>query len=372
MKHHRVAMECAAWICTILLLGCAHTAAHACSVFSFGHDGERVMGRNLDWPLDIPGQVMVNPRGVCKTLLPWQGEWPSGQREAEPTRWTSRYASVTFTRFGRDFIESGMNEAGLAVAQANLYADYPPDDGRAGMSGTQWMQYLLDRYAGVDEVLSHLDDLRLDGEGWHYLLADASGGCAVIEFSDGSARVYTGETAPVCAMTNTGYEQALAHLPLDRSFGGQLDIAANDDSYGRFLRIARLLREPVAAGSATDRAFRVLDEVRADDTQRTVVFDLVGRRVSWRAADTAGRRLLEFRLLDLGPGAGVRVIDLGDGPVDDAHAALRDYSDPDNRALVRSAVEALPVSTADRELLGERGLDPEAAIDLIAGSPDCR
>ena len=343
----------------------------ACSVFGLEHDGGRVLGRNLDWPLDIPGQVVVTPRGVCKALLPWKGEWPSGRREYEPTRWTSRFASITFTRFGRDFIESGMNEAGLSVAQANLYADYPAEDGRAGMSGTQWMQYLLDRYASVDEALAHLHDLRLDGEGWHYLLADAGGGCAVIEFHDGRVLVRSGEAEAVCAMTNTAYDKALSHLPLDRSFGGQLDIASNDDSYGRFLRMAIGMRNPVSGESATDLAFRILEDVRAIDTQRMVVFDLAGRRVSWIEPGGDAIRRLEFSRLDLETGATVRVMDIGEGAGTDTYSSLRDYADADNRDLVRSAIEARPVTAADRELLAVRGLDPDAAAELVAGSTHC-
>lgn len=46
---------------------------------------------------------------------------------------------------------------------------------RPGISCTQWMQYQLDNHATVEDVIEHLDDLRPDGEGWHYLIADSTG-----------------------------------------------------------------------------------------------------------------------------------------------------------------------------------------------------
>ncbi|MEJ2722456.1 MAG: linear amide C-N hydrolase, partial [bacterium] len=126
----------------------------ACSVFSLSSGGETVLGQNLDYEY-FPAWVVVNTPGVTKSILPWKGHWPyPGKRET--VSWVSRYGSVTFTCYGRDFIEGGMNEAGLMVDQANLAADYPPDDGRPGVSCPQWMQYQLDNFATVDDVLAHV------------------------------------------------------------------------------------------------------------------------------------------------------------------------------------------------------------------------
>jgi penicillin V acylase-like amidase (Ntn superfamily) len=143
----------------------------ACSIFSFSTDSGVVYGQNLDWHTPFPGQVIVNKRGIEKGLLPWKGSWPAPADSGTVT-WVSRYGSVSFTCYGRDFIEGGMNEAGLMIDQASLSAVYPPDDGRPGISCPQWMQYQLDNFGTVDEVLEHLDELKPDGEGWHYLIAD--------------------------------------------------------------------------------------------------------------------------------------------------------------------------------------------------------
>ncbi|UCD77383.1 MAG: hypothetical protein JSW26_18430, partial [Desulfobacterales bacterium] len=120
----------------------------ACTIFSLSRGAEAVYGQNLDWYDPLPGLVVVNPRGIRKTILDWDGSWPAAG-ERGPVAWVSRYGSVTFTCYGRDFIEGGMNEAGLMVDETNLTAVYPPEDDRPGVSCTQWMQYQLDNYATV-------------------------------------------------------------------------------------------------------------------------------------------------------------------------------------------------------------------------------
>ena len=217
------------------------SAARACSVFALTADGDVVVGRNLDWHDPMPGAVLVNVRGTEKSVLPWQGNWPASQ-DSPPVVWSSRFGSVTFTCYGRDFIESGMNEAGLIVAEASFEAVYAPDDGRPGVSCAQWMQFQLDNYATVAELLEHVGELRLDGEGWHYLVADASGACAVIEHQKGQPLVYSLDEVPVSALTNTSYAQALTHVPLDVAFGGEFDIGEGNDSYGRFFVTTRQRR----------------------------------------------------------------------------------------------------------------------------------
>ena len=80
--------------------------SEACSLFALFADREAVFGQNLDWHEPIPGVVAVNKRGIEKTVLPWKGWWPA-PRDGEPVSWVSRYGSVAFTCYGRDFIDGG-------------------------------------------------------------------------------------------------------------------------------------------------------------------------------------------------------------------------------------------------------------------------
>jgi choloylglycine hydrolase len=338
----------------VFLLVCPPLPSAACSLFSFSSGGGMVYGRNLDWHDPFPGNLVVNKRGISKSILPWKG-WRPVPYDGDAVTWTARYGSVTFTCYGRDFIDGGMNEAGLVVAEASLTAVYPPDDGRPGVSCAQWMQYQLDNFGTVAEVISHIEDLRPDGEGWHYLIADADGGCAVIEYPDGSPEIYTAGKVRVCAATNTSHEQALSHIHMDAAFGGDLDIATGSDSYGRFVRIAALLRDydPAADGSPVQYAFRVLDEVSSDLTIRSMVYDASRLRVLYKTAGNPQVRWLDFEDLDFSAGTPVRVVDLDLGGPGDVHGLLEDYTVEGNRAIVRAV----------------RGPGSDEAIDLIAEHP---
>jgi choloylglycine hydrolase len=341
-----------------------------CSVFVLSKSNDVVYGQNLDWHDPVPGLVIVNKRGVEKTILSWKGHWPM-PADSGTVSWVSRYGSVTFTCYGRDFIEGGMNEAGLSVDEASLTAVYPPHDNRPGVSCPQWMQYQLDNYTTVQEVLTHLDDLRPDGEGWHYLIADSSGACAVIEYLDGKATVYAGNAIEVCALTNTTYQQALSHIPLDSAFGGEIDIAAGSDSYGRFVRIAALLRdyEPERDGGAEDYAFRILRDVSSDDTRRSVVYNAVRRRVMWITPGNPNVRWLDLRTLDLSLGTPTQILDTEAGGPGDVSTLLEDYTEDANRAVVELILGTDTPRPDTVKELESRGLSFDEALDLIARHP---
>ncbi len=343
----------------------------ACSVFSLSTDDGTVYGQNLDWHKPFPGYVLVNRQGPVKSVVPWKGSWPD-PRDPGVRRWISRYGSVTFTCYGRNFIEGGMNEAGLMIDETNLRAVYPPEDHRPGISCAQWMQYQLDRYATVYEVLTHLDELRPDGEGWHYLVADSTGACAIIEYLDGRPRVFKGDGVPVCALTNTTYEQALSHIPMDKAFGGDIDIASGDDSYGRFVRMAAMLMDydPDWDGGSDSYAFRILDSVRCDETLRSVVYDSRRKRVLWKTPGNPQIRWLDLDSIDFTMRAGfmVEFVDVEAGSAD-VSPLLADLYWEENWRLINGVLGSAREDSSVIEELGRRGLTVDRAFDLIAGRP---
>jgi choloylglycine hydrolase len=353
-----------------VLIMLTFTASSACSLFALFRDGVAVFGQNLDWHEPVPGVVAVNKRGVEKTILPWKGWWPVPW-EGDTPSWVSRYGSVTFTCYGRDFIDGGMNEAGLMVDEAGLTAVYPPEDGRPGVSCTQWMQYQLDNYATVDEVIAHIDDLRPDGEGWYYLVVDSSGACAVIEYPAGKALIYSGREVEVCAATNTSHGQALSHIPMDSAFGGDIDIGAGSDSYGRFVRMAALMRDydPAADGDAVPYAFRILDDVSSPDTRRRVVYDASSSRVLWLTPENPSVRWLDLDSLDFSADEPALRVGMDMGGSGDVSHLLEEYTLEANRAVVDSVRSCARGDPQVIELLRARGLKFEEAIEVIARHP---
>ena len=72
--------------------------------------------------------------------------------QEKPASWVSRYGSVTFNQYGREFPNGGMNEAGLVVELMWLDdTTYPATDGRPALDCLEWIQYQLDTAATLSD-----------------------------------------------------------------------------------------------------------------------------------------------------------------------------------------------------------------------------
>src|SRR4030042_3274623 len=160
--------------------------------------GAARLAKNLDWPVG-EGLVLVNKRDVVKEAF-------GGNRSAA-LRWTSKYGSVTFNQFGREFPLGGINEAGLVSEELRPQADYPRPDGRPGLNELQWIQYHLATCRSIKEVLKSASGLSISKHlfGLHYLIADRKGNVAVVEFTDGQRAAYSGATLPVAVLRTIRY-----------------------------------------------------------------------------------------------------------------------------------------------------------------------
>jgi penicillin V acylase-like amidase (Ntn superfamily) len=151
--------------------------------------------------------MFVNQRGLLKTG--WE-ESTTG----EIASWVSQYGSLTFNLIGYQMVWAGMNEAGLMLNALELPENIaPPADHRPPLVNVFWLQYLLDNYASVNEVISSEEQVRLSTltgrDAGHYLVCDRHGDCAVIEFLEGEMVVYTGEELPVAALANSTYQDSV-------------------------------------------------------------------------------------------------------------------------------------------------------------------
>ena len=108
-------------IVLLILLFAGIDRSNACTTFFVHLNGKMVFGHNYDWMAD-EGMVCSNQRGLAKTSM----KMPDGNTIS----WTSRYGSITFNQYGKEFPTGGMNENGLVVELMWLDATvYPgPDD----------------------------------------------------------------------------------------------------------------------------------------------------------------------------------------------------------------------------------------------------
>ena len=89
----------------VLILTVFHGQADACTAFCIKDSNNLLVAKNLDWPVG-DGLILVNKRGLFKEA------YISGSKRIS---WTSRYGSITFNQFGKEFPLGGMNEKGLVT-----------------------------------------------------------------------------------------------------------------------------------------------------------------------------------------------------------------------------------------------------------------
>ena len=302
--------------------------AAACTTFCLEAGGRVLFGANYDWDTGV-GLAMINKRAVAKVAL-----------TGRPVRWTSRFASITFNQYGREFPTGGMNEAGLVVALMALDAtEYPAVDSRPSVGILEWIQYQLDVSATIDDVILQSEAVRIarGGKGLHYLICDRSGRAATIEFLGGRLVAHQGDSLPVVVLTNNTYDDSVAYLRTITGFGGSRPVPEGITSLERFARAAALSRQRPAGADPVDNAFDILDAVHQPDyTKWSLVYDPVSGVVYFRTDRHPAVRSLSFAGIDGSCTSPVRLLNIN------GFADWADYTTEANMNLVYTAYAETP------------------------------
>jgi choloylglycine hydrolase len=311
-----------------LLAACLALPARPCTTFvADGPDGP-LFGRNYDFEF---GQalVVVNPRGLRKAA-----DVPGPGPKAE---WTARHGSLTFNQYGVGFPTGGVNERGLVVELMWLDGTrYPDADARPAVATLQFIQYLLDRAATLDEALQAAEEIRIVGRApLHFLVADARGRSAALEFLEGRLVAHHGDRLPARVLANDTYAGSLAHLKRFQPFGGSQALPRDTGSLSRFVRAAESLKREAAGG--VDGALRTLVEVAQPGyTHWQIVYELSRGRVHYRTAAQRELRQLDLGRIDFACSAGLRLMDIDQGR-GDLTTAWQPYSQAANEAQLLTA-----------------------------------
>lgn len=308
-------------LCLVSLL--AATAAYPCTTFCLARDGEVLFGRNYDFEIG-QGYVMTNRRGVQKTSM------------AGTLRWTSRHASVTFNQWGREFPMDGMNDAGLVIALMWLDETVYPRDERPSLRVLEWIQYSLDNFGSVDELLARIEETRIaGGTPLHYLIADATGDAATIEYLQGQLVVHRGSSLPAAALANDSYSRSMSHLRQFSGFGGSRNTPSSSSSLDRFARASILMRTGTAS---VDRAFEILSSVaQRGSTRWSVVYDTRRREILWVSDENRNRKRIRIDGLAVDCTAEGKMLSIHSPLSGDVTDRLLPYSPEVNRTLVRTS-----------------------------------
>jgi len=302
------------FVLCILFISVIFQTSQACTTFSFDHNGQPIFGKNYDWHLER-SLVIINKRGVSKTALE--------DRKKDPgpfAQWTSKYGSLTFNQYGRELPMGGISEAGLVVELMSLLdTTNPSPDDRPAVSELQWIQYQLDNFSKVEQVITSNAQVRIypgEGSGIHFLIMDKQGNCAVVEFLSGNLKYYAQETLPVKALTNSTYAESITYLKKHKGFGGNQFISYGSGSLNRFVRAADMLKnhDSKTQTSPINYAFDILENAAQSSTtwgtKWSIVYDIKNRRVYFRTFTNDRIKHIDLQSFDFSCQAPVKVLDM--------------------------------------------------------------
>lgn len=265
----------------IMFILLTHTV-FACTTFTFtGKNGTRVFGRNLDFPV-VAGHIQVNYRNMQKTAFVRPPE--------KALTWVSKYGSISFNQAGREFPYGGMNEAGLVIEQMWLQeTSYPEPDKRFGLSELQWIQYQLDNSKTVQEVIDSDSLVRISRTEatttLHFLVSDALGNAATVEFIGGEMIVHQNTDLPYPVLANDSYQNSIDYK---NSMDSNKAVSAHEwtsSSPDRFLQAARLVEQYSGQENIIDYSFHILQQVSQENsTQWSIVYDITRREIYYKTS----------------------------------------------------------------------------------------
>ncbi|MBO9732129.1 MAG: linear amide C-N hydrolase [Chitinophaga sp.] len=202
-----------------------------------GLDGLVLTARSMDWKEDIKTNLWIFPRGMSR----------NGETGTNTMKWTSKYGSIIASAYDISSTD-GMNEKGLV---ANLLwlaeSKYPEwDHQKPGLTIAAWVQYVLDNYATVSEVVTAMraEPFTIVTDNvpgmertatLHLSISDASGDNAVFEYVDGKLVIH--EDPKYTVMTNSPvFEKQLALEEYWREIGGTVMLPGTNRAADRFVR----------------------------------------------------------------------------------------------------------------------------------------
>ena len=311
---------------------------HACTTFLIHKNGKYAFGRNYDWITDV-GMVCTNLQGLAKT---------SAQINGQPTvSWVSKYGSITFNQYGKEFPTGGMNERGLVVEMMWLDGSkYPEPDSRAELGVLQWIQYQLDNCSTIEEVIATNSKIRISKTHppVHYLVADLSGRAATIEFLDGNAVVHTGTNLSIPVLTNTDYATS-ARMYKQSVNSKDTNVAFNDNSLQRFATACSMVQQYNAGGSNSslvDYSFDVLKQVSNDDfTKWSIVYDMSSKKVYFKSKSSPQVKWISYADVDFSCNATSLAFDMNSAAKDNVIKQFRPLTKETNTVVLsRAAMES--------------------------------
>ena len=307
----------------------------ACSAFGISKGNQIIVGKNLDWFCNT-AFLVVNKRNVTKkTFL---------SSSSSILEWISKYGSITFTQNGVGFTSGGMNEAGLVIEESWLgQTQYPAPDERPVIDEIQWIQYQLDNYSTVEEVIETNSKLRIQkyfGES-HYFVYDKSGNAAAIDFLNGEMVYHLIPKTGVQVLTNDTYELSSDSLNKFEGFGGSRLIPKGTNSLYRFARAAKMVKdyERNDTTNIIDCGFSILSNISQRSTAWSVVYDISNLRIYYKTSSSPEIKEVSFNNFDFDCSRPMMLIEINIQRKGDISNLFERYTLDKNRDLIAKVIK---------------------------------
>ena len=245
---------------TIFLMMMAMTinSSMACTWFEFKNDlGHCFVGRSMEWPTDLMGEMTVVPRGY------------------KLDSFQTKYGFVGISHGGMLFSD-GLNEHGVACSGLWLDESKYAEKKAGAYHVAELIDYVLGNTKSVEEAVQFIRtntfytsaEFGKLAEGitlqLHFSITDASGRSVVVEFIDGKAVIHENT---VGAMTNDPrFEEQLKNWSKfeGKTFDEETFEAFDFSPPGKFCRMAAMNRTQASVptdATAVNRAWSMLNTV---------------------------------------------------------------------------------------------------------------
>ncbi len=304
-----------------------------------------LLAKNFDWMYGH-GYVIKNPRGLSKSAFP--------TRTGRPAQWAARYGSITFNQNGKEMPYGGINEKGLTVEMLWMdLTNYGEVEQKEYLNELEWIQYQLDNYATVQEVLDHINERAIHAVKGkiHYIVADSTGQSVIIEFLNQKVTLTSGGTRQCQAISNhpaqaslLNYQKQPAKLKGD-----------NGSHWHRFNVLQRKIDDGQFNESrlAVDDAFDTLKAVAITKgdfrTYWSIVYDATAKVVYFRTAKEKAIKHIALAGVDFSDGLSGVTIDVSASR--SITNAWQPYTQKANAQLVHASFKELGLEKVNAEEL---------------------
>ncbi len=310
----------------------------ACTTFFINKNGQMFFGRNYDW-VTGNGMVCTNQKGLSKTS--------DKTKDGKTISWISQYGSITFNQYGKEFPTGGMNEKGLVVEMMWLDGTtYPVPDARPAIGELQWIQYQLDNCSTIDELIETDKKLRIASKGTaplHFLVADAKGNAATIEFFEGKIKVHKGSNLLFPVLTNDTYSSSIEQTKSATTSAGGNSLSFTNNSIDRFAKacnMVTLFQQTAITTSVIDYSFSILDRVaQGSHTKWSIVYDITNKKIHFKTLDYSPVKNVAFTAFNFNCPAISKTWNMNQVGENNIASQFRDFSEEMNRLLVNKSFD---------------------------------